>query len=57
MEKFEIDERLVRGPAYFSPENPEKFIKFFYKQLIVLFRFPKAIELLTPRYVEGYNIN
>jgi len=57
MERFDLDERLTRGPAFFSPENPAKFIKFFFEQLIVLFRFPQAIDLLTPRYVKVYPIN
>jgi hypothetical protein len=57
LKRFDLDERLTQGPAFFSPENPAKFVKFFYEQLIVLFRFPQAIELLTPRYVKVYDTN
>lgn len=57
LQRLELDERLTQGPAFFSSENPAKFVKFFYEQLIVLFHFPGAIELLSPRYVRWYDTN
>jgi hypothetical protein len=57
LENMDLANRLAWGPAFFNPENPSKFIKFFYEQLILLFRFPYAIEVLNPIYEKRYGAN
>jgi hypothetical protein len=52
-----IDRRLIEGPSFFSPDDPVQFIKFFYEHLIVLFKFPSAIEILEPHYAKRYKLD
>ncbi len=49
-----IDQRLIEGPSFLYPDDPVEFIKFFYEHLIVLFKFPGAIEILDPHYAKIY---
>lgn len=56
LERLPLDQRLIEGPAFFAPEDPGRFVNYFYEHLIVLFRFPGAVKILAPYYSERYGL-
>ncbi|MBN1841228.1 MAG: glycosyltransferase family 39 protein [Deltaproteobacteria bacterium] len=54
LSKFPIAQRLIEGPAVFSPNDPRHFIKFYFDHLIAVFNFPHGVAILAPYYKERY---